>query len=98
MRCSLSYSRPCGVHGAPDEAARLALEAGFDGLEAAVPEAPEARDALGQALSEHGVPFIAEVCTGGSYVPDRHATPAEHLADLRRRCGPPSRWARCCVT
>ncbi|UXY53132.1 sugar phosphate isomerase/epimerase family protein [Pseudomonas tohonis] len=74
-----------GFHGAPDEAARLALEAGFDGLEAAVPEAPGARDALGQALSEHGVPFIAEVCTGGSYVPDRHATPAEHLADLRRK-------------
>lgn len=74
-----------GFHGAPDEAARLALEAGFDGLEAAVPEAPESRDALGQVLSDQGLPFIAEICTGGSYVPDRHATPAEHLADLRRQ-------------
>jgi sugar phosphate isomerase/epimerase len=67
------------------EAAQLAVAAGFDGIEAPVPADAAGRDVLGAALDTHRLDWIAEICTAGSYVPDRQATPDEHLADLERK-------------
>ncbi|MCY1275759.1 hypothetical protein D9M68_257170 [compost metagenome] len=74
-----------GHAGSAEQAARLAVEAGFDGLEAPAPSEAGARAAFAAVLVDHGLDYIAEICTAGSYVPERHATPAEHLADLERK-------------
>lgn len=80
-----------GCDGDYARAAGEAAAAGFDGLEGQVPADPEARDSLRAALLAHDLAFIAEVTTAGSYVPDRRAEVADHLADLDRalaRCAP----------
>lgn len=71
-----------GHEGSPQEAAQLAVEAGFSGIEAPAPQDPAAFDALGSALADQGLDYIAEICTAGSYVPDRTATPDQHLDSL----------------
>lgn len=71
-----------GHDGTVEDAARLAVEAGFDGLEGPVPADTRARERLAHALIDADLAFICEICTAGSYVPRRQATPAEHLADL----------------
>ncbi len=53
----------------------------FDGVEGPVPAAANERD----LLRDSGVPFIAEVATGGGYVPAPHLSPHEHLEDFRRQ-------------
>src|SRR5438105_358037 len=58
---------------------------GFDGLEAPAPRDVQTYDALGSLLDQHKLGFIAEICTSGSYVADRRATPAQHLADLEAK-------------
>ena len=73
-----------GHTGSISEGARLAAEAGFKGLEA--PAADDAqRSELKEALQQFELEWICEICTSGSYVPDRHATPEQHLADLEAR-------------
>jgi len=74
-----------GHDGTPAEAARLAVDAGFAGIEAPAPEDPAGFDALGSALSDHELDYIAEICTAGSYVPDRSATPEQHLDSLAEK-------------
>jgi len=64
--------------------AKQARQAGFDGLEGQIPENKEQRDALERALQAHNLRFIAEVTTGGSYVPERHASLQTHLNDIER--------------
>ncbi len=76
------YRTLWGLDGTYARAAVEAAEAGFHGLEGQVPAAPAAREALGAALANHGLGFIAEITTAGGYVPERHATPEEHLASL----------------
>jgi len=72
-----------GHSGSVDDAAVLARQAGFDGLEAPLPTQPEPREALGKALDQHRLQWIQEICTAGSYVPRRDASVQEHLADFR---------------
>jgi sugar phosphate isomerase/epimerase len=74
-----------GHVGSAHDGARLAAAAGFQGIEAPVPADDAERDALAQALAAHDLALICEICTAGSYVPDRNATPADHLADLDRK-------------
>jgi hypothetical protein len=76
-----------GHHGTPEAGALLAAEAGFQGIEAPIPPEKSGRVALERALADHGLQFICEICTTGSYVPDRQASPAMHLADLERKIG-----------
>lgn len=74
--------------GATPAYADYAAEAqadGYDGLEAAVPLDRAARHQLQAALTAFGFDLIAEICTAGSYVPDRQATPQQHLDDLARK-------------
>ncbi|WP_320820752.1 sugar phosphate isomerase/epimerase family protein [Thalassolituus sp.] len=65
--------------------ALLAQEAGFQGIEAPASINPDIFNQLANALDEYQLDYICEICTAGSYVPDRHATPEEHLADLDRK-------------
>lgn len=74
-----------GHTGSIREAASLAVEAGFHGLEAPASEHDDQLAELTQALAEHRLSYICEICTTGSYVPDRQATPEQHLADLEAK-------------
>ena len=74
-----------GFDGGPRDAAPLVRAAGFDGIEAPVPAGGAARDAFAQAIADEGLGFIAEITTAGSYVPERSATPADHLRDLEEK-------------
>lgn len=74
-----------GHDGALNEAADQALGVGFIGLEgnADVPQAR--REELHTALQSRGLEYIQEIVTAGGYVPRRHATVAEHVADIERQ-------------
>lgn len=74
-----------GHEGTFEEAAQLAVDAGFAGIEAPAPAAPHNLQYLATTLANYGLDYIAEICTAGSYVPDRHATPDEHLASLEAK-------------
>jgi hypothetical protein len=84
MRCEL-FKTLWGHGGSYAEAAELAVDAGFVGIEAPAPESPAQVEAFGRVLADHQLGYIAEICTAGSYVPDRQATPAEHLASLEEK-------------
>ena len=58
---------------------------GYDGLEVPVPLEKSRQADLRAALDEHGFDLIAEICTAGSYVPERRATPAQHRDDFQRK-------------
>lgn len=74
-----------GFDGPLDAAVTQVLAAGFDGLEAPAPIDGAALELFADTLAAHKLDFIAEICTAGSYVPDRNATPAEHLADFEAK-------------
>ena len=59
-------------------------EGTFDGVEGPVPDEIGARRGFAEKLREAKVPFIAEITTGGSYVPETTGS-ALHLADFRRK-------------
>jgi sugar phosphate isomerase/epimerase len=54
----------------------------YDGIEAPVPLEPAARREFVARLRDADVPLIAEITTGGGYVPV-HADPSRHLDELR---------------
>lgn len=60
-------------------------ENGFDGIEGQVPRRPEERREFQNRISDAGLDYIAEICTAGSYVPERQATPRAHLESLRQQ-------------
>ena len=72
-----------GHRGNLDEAIAGCRENGFDGIEGPPPAATAARREFQSQLSGAGLKFIAEICTAGSYVPDRQASPYKHLESLR---------------
>ena len=77
-----------GFAGDISLAAAQAAEAGFHGLEGQAAVALGSRGAGGMdylvgQLAAHKLDYIAEICACGSYVPERRATPAEHLADIK---------------
>jgi hypothetical protein len=65
-----------------DHLGALALASAWsaDGIEGPVPTEPCAAE----ALRANTLPWIAEIPTGGNYVPKPHLTVAQHLDDLRR--------------
>lgn len=74
-----------GFEGDYETAARLAQEAGFHGLECRAPSGKAERSSLEAALAEYDLDYIAEICSCGSYVPERWATPGEHLQDIENK-------------
>ncbi|MCU1719067.1 sugar phosphate isomerase/epimerase family protein [Pseudomonas sp. 5P_3.1_Bac2] len=61
------------------------LAAGFDGLEARVPETSAQRSANARLLREQGVNYIATVFTSTPVLPRQTDTPQMHLDDLVRK-------------
>lgn len=71
-------------HTAPLEAALTECnESGWAGVEGQAPGNAAERVEFRTKLASAGFSFIAEICTAGSYVPNRGATPAEHLESFR---------------
>lgn len=73
-----------GVTDPLEVAAQQAVTAGFDGLELPLPRDSEARAAFEALLARTQRPWIAEICTTGSYVPRRDAGFEEHRDDLEQ--------------
>jgi hypothetical protein len=55
------------------------------GIEGPAPASLTERRQFQQKLDEARLSFIAEICTAGSYVPERNSPPATHLESLRRQ-------------
>lgn len=66
-------------------ACAMARAGEFNGLEGPIPVDPELAEKFAGWMNKYKLYYIAEVCTAGSYVPDRRATPADHLADLEQQ-------------
>jgi sugar phosphate isomerase/epimerase len=62
------------------DACRREVESGlFDGIEGP----PPAAESEARALRDSGVPYLAEICSGGSYAPASWVSVATHLADVQ---------------
>lgn len=72
-----------GHQGTLQEAADQAVAAGFVGLEGNADMLP--RDELQTALQTGQLQYIQEIVTAGGYVPRRHASVEEHIADAERQ-------------
>lgn len=66
-----------------EEACRQANEAGFNGIEGRAPI--KNHQAWSNAMAEHQCDYVAEIVSGGDYVPDRHWRVSQHLDDIRRQ-------------
>lgn len=84
MQLSLFRTR-WGAVGTLAEFSAEARSAGFDGIECPVPATPDGRAELELVLGQLDAGWIAEIVTGGDYVPRRDATLDEHVADLLAR-------------
>jgi hypothetical protein len=76
-----------GHAGSLDDALAACQQHGFDGIEGQVPADAAARREFQAKLDDAGLDYIAEICTGGGYVPDRQLSPYKHLESLRRQAG-----------
>ena len=74
-----------GRTGSIVSAADQAVEAGFAGLEGGATGSQAYRDELLQALQTRRLEYIQEIVTAGGYVPRRHASVEEHVADVARQ-------------
>jgi len=73
-----------GHVGSLADAVTACREHGFNGIEGQVPPAGERGNFRGM-LADAGLDYIAEICTAGGYVPDRHAPVSAHIESLRRQ-------------
>jgi len=58
-----------GHTGSVDEAAELAVEESFSGIEAPLPADAGAMEHFSQVMDTHQLFWVQEICTAGSYVP-----------------------------
>jgi len=72
-----------GHTGTLADAADQAVAAGFIGLEGNADSLPH--DELHLALQSRGLRYIQEIVTAGNYVPRRHDTVEQHIADVERQ-------------
>lgn len=63
-------------------ACAMAVDKGFAGIEGQIPGDEKTCEQFAMLLDKYQLSFIAEICTAGSYVPDRRATVQQHLDDL----------------
>jgi hypothetical protein len=77
------YKTLWGHQGALAAAADQALASGCVGLEGNADRLP--RDELREVLQSRGLAYIQEIVTAGNYVPRRHDTVQEHLADVEHQ-------------
>jgi sugar phosphate isomerase/epimerase len=74
-----------GHSGSLLDAADQAVAAGFAGLEGNADVSQAHFSELQSALQTSGLRYIQEIVTAGGYVPRRHATVDEHIADVERQ-------------
>lgn len=74
-----------GYRGSWQQALDEALGAGFDGIEARIPETTAQRSANARLLREQNVPYIATLFTSTPVLPRQSDSPQAHLDDLRRK-------------
>ncbi|KPQ29411.1 MAG: Sugar phosphate isomerase/epimerase [Marinobacter excellens HL-55] len=74
-----------GHEGPLSQAIEQVYEAGFDGIEAPVPDSDTEAALFGETLRENNLLWIQEICTTGSYVPRRDASVDEHLLDFEAK-------------
>jgi hypothetical protein len=85
MTMRLQLFRSLWTNGFNLDAALVDCRTGaFDGVEGPVPLEKNARREFSGKLQAAGVPLIAEITTGGSYVPES-LSPAQHLDDFRQK-------------
>ncbi|MBV7564994.1 sugar phosphate isomerase/epimerase [Pseudomonas sp. sia0905] len=72
-----------GYRGSWQQALDEALGAGFDGIEARIPETAAQRTLNARLLSEQNVPYIATLFTSTPVLPRQSDSPQVHLEDLR---------------
>lgn len=72
-----------GYRGSWQQALDEALGAGFDGLEARIPETAAQRTLNARLLREQNVPYIATLFTSTPVLPRQSDSPHVHLEDLR---------------
>jgi sugar phosphate isomerase/epimerase len=74
-----------GHTGSLDDAITACRENDLSGIEGPAPvKAPERKEFQAR-LADARLDYIAEICTGGSYVPDRQLSPYKHLESFRRK-------------
>lgn len=74
-----------GHIGSLDDAIAVCREHGLAGIEGQAPTDAAMRREFRAKLDDAGLDFIAEICTGGSYVPERQLSPFKHLESLSRK-------------
>ncbi len=74
-----------GHSGDLEAAIQSCGENGFDGIEGQAPGTSAKRDEFRSKLAGRGLGYIAEICTAGGYVPERHASETEHFDSLLRQ-------------
>jgi len=74
-----------GHDGDLDTAIAACRKGEFDGIEGKAPATAAARNEFKFKLAANGLSYIAEICTAGSYVPNRQASASEHLDSLCRQ-------------
>ena len=74
-----------GYRGSWQQALDEALGAGFDGIEARIPETTAQRSSNARLLRERNVPYIATLFTSTPVLPRQGDSPQAHLQDLRRK-------------
>lgn len=79
------YKTLWGHTGGIARACKQAQAAGFTGVEGPAPASHDEQSRWRQQLQEAGLSYIAEICTAGSYVPDRAASVRDHLASLEQK-------------
>ena len=72
-----------GYRGSWQQALDEALGAGFDGIEARIPETAAQRAINARLLREQNVPYIATLFTSTPVLPRQSDSPQVHLEDLR---------------
>ena len=71
-----------GHVGSFEAACADAVNVGFEGIEGPSHSSRAVRNAYQRTLNDHGLEYIAEITTGGSYVPDAGSDPAAHFASF----------------
>jgi sugar phosphate isomerase/epimerase len=79
------YKTLWGHNGSFAQACQQALAAGFTGVEGPAPASSEYQHTWRKQMEDNGLLYIAEICTAGSYVPDRAASVQDHLASLEQK-------------
>ena len=74
-----------GHTGCLDDAIAACRENDLAGIEGPAPAKAPARHEFQARLADARLDYIAEICTGESYVPDRQLSPYKHLESFRRK-------------